>query len=141
MPRLSPLLLKSIRQNSPSFFPKVLTLFLISFLCVHPALAQKAPPYEERLLRLSEIIGSVHFLTLLCRPDDGILWHEKMQEMLDVEATTELRRAKLIERFNSGFVGFQATYRQCTPSAQTALNRYMSEAQGIVQTLTTDYSG
>ena len=129
-----------MKQNK-RFPSQVIFAVLAVHLCCQPALAQNAPPYENRLLRLSEIIGSVHFLTLLCRPDDGILWHEKMQEMLDVEATTELRRAKLIERFNSGFVSFQATYRKCTPSAQTALNRYISEAQVIVQNLTSDYSG
>lgn len=105
------------------------------------AQSEKIPVYESRLLRLSEIIGSVHFLTLLCKPEEGIIWHDKMQEMLEAEEPSELRRARLIERFNSGFSSFQATYRQCTPSAQTALNRYLNEAQGIVQKLTTDFAG
>lgn len=101
---------------------------------------QSAPPYENQLLRLSEVIGSVHFLSLLCKPDDGLIWHEQMQEMLDAEATTELRRAKLVERFNTGFSGFQATYRKCTSSAEIALNRYIGEAQNIVQNLTDEYT-
>lgn len=102
---------------------------------------EKTPPYEDRLLRLSEIIGSLHFLTLLCKPEDGLLWYNKMQEILTAEAPSQLRRAKLVERFNSGFSGFQATYRKCTPSAETALERYIAEAQAIVQTLTSDFSG
>jgi len=118
-------------------------IFTASFASA-PSLAQqseKAPPYEERLLRLSEIIGSIHFLTLLCKPEDGIIWHDKMSEILEAEAPTQLRRARLIERFNSGFSGFQATYRKCTPSAQTALGRYIAEAQVIVQNLTRDFAG
>lgn len=105
------------------------------------AQAEKVPPYEERLLRLSEIIGSLHFLTLLCHPEQGQVWHDKMVQLLDAEATTLLRRAKLIERFNSGFSGFQTSYRTCTPSATTALERYVGEAQVIVQNLTSDFSG
>lgn len=103
--------------------------------------AEKTPPYEGRLLRLSEIVGSLHFLTLLCRAEEGQLWHHKMNDILKVEAKTPLRRAKLIERFNSGFDSFQATYRKCTPSAKTALERYVLEAEVIVRNLTTDFSG
>lgn len=128
------------RHTLPLGFLICLQVFIASAPIAY-AQAEKVPPYEGRLLRLSEIIGSVHFLTLLCRPDDGLVWHDKMTEMLKVEAKTQLRRAKLIERFNSGFNGFQATYRKCTPSAQTALERYIAEAQVIVQNLTSDFSG
>lgn len=105
------------------------------------AQAEKIPPYENRLLRLSEIMGSLHFLTLLCRPDEGGVWHQKMTEILNVEAKTQIRKAKLTERFNAGFGSFQATYRKCTPSAETSMGRYISEAQVIVRNLTTDFSG
>ena len=120
--------------------------FVVSALTstsVRPAFAQaeKIPPYENRLLRLSEIMGSLHFLTLLCRPNEGDIWHAKMNQILQVEAKTTLRKAKLTERFNSGFGGFQATYRKCTSSAETAMTRYIAEAQVIVRNLTTDFSG
>ena len=118
-----------------------LTLFTHRNVTSAFAQAQKTPPYENRLLRLSEIMGSLHFLTLLCRPSEGPIWHEKMNEILTVEAKTRLRKAKLTERFNSGFGSFQATYRKCTPSAETAMARYIAEAQTIVRNLTTDFSG
>ncbi|MEP5779705.1 MAG: TIGR02301 family protein [Hyphomicrobiales bacterium] len=105
------------------------------------AKTEKTPVYESRLLRLSEIIGSIHFLSLLCKPDDGLVWHNKMNEMLEAEEPSELRRARLVARFNSGFSSFQATYRKCTPSAQKALDRYIAEAQVIVQNLTSDFTG
>ncbi|MEP2943637.1 MAG: TIGR02301 family protein [Hyphomicrobiales bacterium] len=105
------------------------------------AKTEKTPVYESRLLRLSEIIGSIHFLSLLCKPDDGLVWHNKMNEMLEAEEPSELRRARLVARFNSGFSSFQATYRKCTPPAQKALDRYIAEAQVIVQNLTSDFTG
>lgn len=105
------------------------------------AQSERPPVYENRLLRFSEVMGSVHFLTLLCTPEEGIIWHKKMNDVLDAEDPSELRRARFIERFNFGFNSFQATYRQCTPSAQTALDRYLNEAREIVERLTSDFSG
>ena len=132
-----------MKKSTIAFLSITFVLSALTATSVRPAFAQaeKIPPYENRLLRLSEIMGSLHFLTLLCRPNEGAVWHTKMNQILEVEAKTELRKAKLTERFNSGFGGFQATYRKCTPSAETAMTRYIAEAQVIVRNLTTDFSG
>lgn len=132
-----------MKKSIVAFLSVALTFAALTSTSVRPAFAQaqKIPPYENRLLRLSEIMGSLHFLTLLCRPNEGAIWHVKMNEILTVEAKTQLRKAKLTERFNAGFGGFQATYRKCTPSAETAMARYIAEAQVIVRNLTTDFSG
>ncbi len=128
---------------------KTLLLLLIPLIIMGAGFAfsqttnldEKIPPYEQRLLRLSEIMGSMHFLTLLCNKDDGQLWYNNMQDMLKAEAPSKLRHARLIERFNFGFESFQATYRSCNAPAQVALDRYFQEAQTIVQNLTSDFSG
>ena len=132
-----------MKKTIIAFLSITLVFSALSSVGVRPAIAQaqKIPPYENRLLRLSEIMGSLHFLTLLCRPNEGAIWHTKMNQILEVEAKTKLRKAKLTERFNSGFGSFQATYRKCTPSAETAMTRYIAEAQVIVRNLTTDFSG
>lgn len=132
-----------MKKSIIAFLSIAFVLSALTSTSVRPAFAQaeRIPPYENRLLRLSEIMGSLHFLTLLCRPNEGAIWHNKMNQILEVEAKTQLRKAKLTERFNSGFGGFQATYRKCTPSAETAMARYIAEAQVIVRNLTTDFSG
>ena len=132
-----------MKKSIIAFLSIALVFSALASTSVRPAFAQaeKIPPYENRLLRLAEIMGSLHFLTLLCRPNEGAIWHTKMNQILEVEAKTELRKAKLTERFNSGFGSFQATYRKCTSSAETAMTRYISEAQVIVRNLTTDFSG
>ncbi len=132
-----------MKKSIIAFLSIVFVFSALTSTSVRPAFAQaeKIPPYENRLLRLSEIMGSLHFLTLLCRPNEGTIWHTKMNQILKVEAKTELRKAKLTERFNSGFSSFQATYRKCTSSAETAMTRYIAEAQVIVRNLTTDFSG
>ena len=132
-----------MKKSIIAFLSIVFVFSALTSTSVRPAFAQaeKIPPYENRLLRLSEIMGSLHFLTLPCRPNEGTIWHTKMKQILEVEAKTELRKAKLTERFNSGFSSFQATYRKCSSSAETAMTRYIAEAQVIVRNLTTDFSG
>lgn len=92
-------------------------------------------PYDERLLRLSEILGAVHFLRELCHGTDGQLWRERMRELLDAEGTSALRKARLTRSFNNGYRSYSRTYQTCTPSAQTALTKFMTEAAEIADTL------
>ena len=60
-------------------------------------------PYDERLLRLSEILGAVHYLRELCGSNDGQAWRDRMRELMDAEGSSALRRAKLTRSFNNGY--------------------------------------
>jgi uncharacterized protein (TIGR02301 family) len=120
-----------------------LRAILLACALASPALAQSPAaipsldnrPYDERLTRLSEILGAVHFLRELCVGTDGQLWREKMRELVDADGSTALRRAKFVRAFNNGYRSFARTYTSCTPSAQTAVARFMTEAAEIAETL------
>jgi uncharacterized protein (TIGR02301 family) len=92
-------------------------------------------PYDERLLRLAEILGSVHYLRELCESNDGQIWRDRMRELLDAEGSSALRRARLTRSFNLGYNSYSRTYKACTPSAQTTITRFMSEGVQIAETL------
>jgi uncharacterized protein (TIGR02301 family) len=92
-------------------------------------------PYDERLMRLSEILGAVHYLRELCGSNDGQAWRERMKELMDAEGSTALRRAKLTRSFNNGYRSYSRTYNNCTPSAQTAITRFLSEGAEIADAL------
>ena len=92
-------------------------------------------PYDDRLMRLSEILGAVHYLRELCGANDGQVWRERMRELMDAEGSTALRRAKLTRSFNSGYRSYSRTYSACSPSAQTAIARSLSEGAEIADTL------
>jgi uncharacterized protein (TIGR02301 family) len=92
-------------------------------------------PYDERLMRLSEILGAVHYLRELCGANDGQVWRDRMKELMDSEGSTALRRAKLTRSFNSGYRSYSRTYNSCTPSAQTAINRFLAEGSEIADGL------
>ena len=89
------------------------------------------PVYEDRLLRLSEILGGLHFLRRLCGFDDGPAWRVDMDELLTSEKPGPVRRARLVSRFNHGFESYHAVYRSCTPSARRAIALYLVEGRRI----------
>ncbi|MEM8976184.1 MAG: TIGR02301 family protein [Pseudomonadota bacterium] len=95
----------------------------------------RSKPYDQKLYRLSEILGAVHYLRELCGAKDNQLWREKMQELLDSEGTSALRRANLSRRFNRGYRGYSRTYRGCTSSAQGTIERFLKEAISITDEL------
>jgi len=104
-----------------------------------PALAQDTKPYDEKLMRLSEILGAVHYLRELCGANDGQLWRDRMRDILEGEGSSALRRAKLTRSFNNGYRSYGRTYQTCTQSAQTAIVRFMTEgtqlADGLVKSV------
>jgi uncharacterized protein (TIGR02301 family) len=94
-----------------------------------PALAAPgdAKPYDDKLMRLAEILGAVHYLRELCSANDGQLWREKMKELLDTEGGTAIRRARLTRSFNQGYRSYRRTYVTCTPTAQSSIERFLAE--------------
>src|SRR5262245_3373170 len=81
------------------------------------AVSPDTKPYDDKLMRLSEILGAVHYLRELCGANDGQLWREKMVELMNAEGATALRRAKLTNSFNHGYRSYSRTYNSCTPTA------------------------
>lgn len=92
-------------------------------------------PYDDRLLRLSEVLGAVHFLRELCGNNDGMLWRDRMQDLINAEGASPTRRLKLTRAFNTGYRSYSRTYATCTPSAQTAIARFLSEGSEIADNL------
>jgi uncharacterized protein (TIGR02301 family) len=104
------------------------------------ASAQRAPgvevkPYDDKLLRLAEVLGAVHYLRELCGANEGQLWRDRMQDLMLAEAASPIRKARLTKGFNQGYTSYSRTYRACTPSAQTAVSRFMTEGSVIAETL------
>jgi uncharacterized protein (TIGR02301 family) len=94
-----------------------------------------ARPYDDKLLRLSEILGAVHYLRELCGANDGQIWRDRMRELMDTEGSSALRRARLTRSFNNGYRSYSRTYSTCSQSAQTAVNRFLAEGAEIASGL------
>jgi len=97
------------------------------------------PVYEDRLLRLSEILGGLHFLRRLCGFEDGAAWRAEMDGLLRSEKPGPVRSARLVSRFNHGFETYHAVYRTCTPSARRAIALYLAEGRRITNDIRARY--
>jgi uncharacterized protein (TIGR02301 family) len=92
-------------------------------------------------MRLSEILGAIHYLRQLCGSEDGQLWREQMSALIDAEGSSALRRAQLTRRFNQGYRSYSRTYNVCTSSAKTTIERFIVEGVEIAEKLRKRYPG
>lgn len=111
-----------------------------SLLAASPAGSVRAAeaPYDAGLLRLAEILGSLHFLRNLCG-ETGSIWRDRMETLVTTENPEPERRAQLVANFNRGYRSFSSTYASCTPSAVEAINRYTAEGERLSSELAGRY--
>lgn len=105
---------------------------------VPPAVETEKPtPYDDRLARLSEIIGAVHYLRNLCKGDAEPEWRQSLQQLLDAETGTEpTRRARMTAAYNRGYRSFASVYTSCTPAAVRAEQNYRNEGATLATEIT-----
>jgi uncharacterized protein (TIGR02301 family) len=101
-----------------------------------PVVAEKPAPYDTRLLRLAEILGSVHYLRNLCKGGESE-WRQMMADLLGEETLNEPQRAaRLTAAFNRGYRSFASTYVKCTPQAVAAEEAYRAEGATLATEIT-----
>lgn len=121
--------------------PKLFLAALLIVATLGSARAQEAAaPFDGDLARLSEILGTLHYLRGICGNNEGAKWRNEMQALVDAETPTGERRGRMINSFNRGYNGFQQTYRTCTPAAGIAIRRYIEEGAKISRDLTARYA-
>lgn len=113
----------------------VLAVTCLVALPLRPVRAADGKPYDDKLFRLAEILGAVHYLRELCGASDGQLWRDRMRELMDAEGSSALRRARMTRTFNQGYTSFSRTYKTCTPSAQATVVRFLTEGTQISEGL------
>lgn len=125
------------RRSARGILPPLLLAALLFGAPSGLALAQTgdAKPYDDKLVRLSEILGAVHYLRELCGANDGQLWRDRMREIMDGEGANALRRAMLTRSFNNGYRSYSRTYQACSATAQTAINRFLTEGAQLADVL------
>jgi uncharacterized protein (TIGR02301 family) len=102
--------------------------------------ADVTTPYDPDLQHLSEILGALHFLRGICGYNDGQKWREEAQALIDAEAPAGKRHDTMVESFNRGYLGFQQSYRTCTPTAKVVIRRYLEEGAQIARDITARYA-
>ena len=112
----------------------LMAAILLGFAPVAPVGAsEEGKPYDAQLLRLAELLGAVHYLRELCGANEGQLWREKMEALVQAEGTTAVRQSRLVQSFNKGYRSYRRTYQTCTKSAETAVARFLAEGAEIAE--------
>ncbi|MGR9351090.1 TIGR02301 family protein [Rhizobium leguminosarum] len=97
-------------------------------------------PYDDKLARFAEVLGSVHYLRTLCKAPGGDEWRNGMQQLLDSETGNEQqRKEKLTAAFNRGYRAFASVYTDCTPAAIVAEERYRNEGATLATEITSRF--
>ncbi|MCQ2004756.1 TIGR02301 family protein [Rhizobium sp. NRK18] len=105
-----------------------------------PVAPSPPPPYEDKLVRLSEILGSVQYLRSLCGADKDTDWRDSMQKLLDLETAGEPDRTeKLTAAFNRGYRAFAAIHTSCTPAAVKAEEQYRIDGATLATEIATRF--
>ena len=105
-----------------------------------PAMQNTPAPYDRDLRRLSEILGSLHFLRGICGSNEGQKWRNEALALIDAEAPAGERHNQMVASFNRGYRAFQQSYRTCTPAANFAIRRYLDEGAKIARDITARYA-
>jgi uncharacterized protein (TIGR02301 family) len=116
---------------------KIIIAAVCAIVLATPARAADAP-FEPQLLRLAEILGSLHFLRNLCG-EESDEWRGRMEQLIAAEEPDEARRARFVARFNRGYQAFETSYATCTDAAVEAISRYMSEGERIARDVALRY--
>ena len=120
---------------------RILILALFGLATVGTPLHAQAPaPFDPNLQRLAEIMGALHYLRGICGANEGEKWRNELQALIDAEAPSGERRARMVAAFNRGYRGFQQSYRTCTPAADLVIRRYLEEGSRIARDVTARYA-
>lgn len=90
------------------------------------------PSYQGEMARLSETIGSLYFLQPLCgyAAHD---WRAEMAALIDLDQPDDDRRQRLYGAFNGGYTAYSRLHRVCTPAANEAMVRLLTQAESLAR--------
>ena len=63
------------------------------------------PPYEARMERLAEVLGSLYFLQPLCGHNEED-WRQQLADIVTLDEADDDRRQRLYGAFNAGYEAF-----------------------------------
>lgn len=105
-----------------------------------PSATEKPAPYDDRLTRLSEVVGAVHYLRNLCHSDSEPEWRQALSDLMENETRAEpKRRARLTAAYNRGYRSFASVYTTCTAAAVRAEENYRNEGATLASEITARY--
>lgn len=125
-------------SKAKAYLRPIAATAILLFAALPASRAASTVPYDAKLMRLAEVLGSIHYLRNICGEKSNE-WRDQMEGLLAVENPEPLRRARLIASFNHGYRTFDSVYVTCTAQALEAANRYMAEGLSLTREINTRY--
>ena len=101
-----------------------------------PASAQSGSQgYQSQLLRLAEVMGSLHYLRSLCDRNDSQIWRSNMMKLLDLERPPQDVRAQMVSRFNGSYEENRRNYSRCSSGARSRIRSLAGEGERLINGL------
>lgn len=97
------------------------------------ALAQTPAETDAALGRLSEILGALSHLEVICERDERS--RTDMEAVLASEALSRVRQSVLIDAFNRGFRAVASKHQRCTSSSERLIDLHHQRGASIVANL------
>ncbi|MFK7793701.1 MAG: TIGR02301 family protein [Devosiaceae bacterium] len=98
-----------------------------------PALSQTQAQRDQALGQLSEILGALSHLEVIC--ENSASSRSDMEAVLASEELTNTRQSVLIDAFNRGFRGVANTHQRCTSSSERLISLHHERGAEIVTSL------
>lgn len=126
---------------SGKFTRRIMAVALLALPLSFASFSARAvdPPYQGQMERLSEILGSLYMLAPLCSQTD-IDWRDQMADLIALDEPEPDRRARLAGSFNAGYEAYARFYRNCTPSAEMAIERLLREGEILSRDIHSRYA-
>lgn len=116
-----------------------LLLAVVAFCCVAVPAFAIDPPYQNKMERLTEVLGSLYFLQPLCG-DTEENWRAQASDLISLDNPDEDRRQRLTGAFNTGYRAYARVYRTCTSSARAAIAKLLVEAEQTAREIHTKFA-
>ena len=87
--------------------------------------------YENKLLELSEILGSMHYLQQICETYDTQTWRSQMISLMRAEGASGDRKSRMTDAFNRGYSRQQDWFSSCTDGASVKVDQFTREGSAL----------
>ncbi|WP_370931134.1 TIGR02301 family protein [Bartonella sp. DGB1] len=84
--------------------------------------------YNQKINRLSEILGSLQFLERLCNSKSAI-WKNYLERLIEAQNASDEQKTQMISYYNHGYQSFRDNYEYCTTSATIARQKYLKNIE------------
>lgn len=100
----------------------------------------KPAPYDDKLVQLAEILGSLDFIRNLCESDSEPQWKAMMAALIDSDAKDEpARKEKLTAAYNRGYRTYAAIQTACSEQLRATADRYRIEGATLATEIATRF--